>query len=495
VTTHHAGKAAAIPANETLGVMTTSSRIRRTPAVSEPAPAIRPAGTPLSHLQGAASYLPQVLPVFEKLSALLGRPARVLDLGPDPDYFAHHLGDRGAKVTTASLHAVADGESCDLVLSLGTGLPSDPVDRSLLAAIGKSAGVLLTDSHAIHRVSAVLREHFSFAHDLPSAGRGPHPVCFASDRYWLLDGTMMAFDSFSVEPHPLLRGLHLGTRRYYVGSGTIAKVYDLDQTVLGSHNRAEWEGEARYLRHVPPGLSAPALIASGERNGEAWLARQYIEGRALLSLIEDGAPYDPAAILRDLLVELAALERAGLYHRDVRLWNVIVRPDGRATLVDHGAITPEPASCSAPTNLFASFMVFAHEVFARTSLWRRGSHLPKFRLDLPEPFGGALRAMLLTPPAQWSFARLLHDVDTPSPPPAGALAGFEILLAAAGECSDALDTQDDALAAARREAELRHRADLGDATIASMLGSTSWRVTAPLRAFGRLIGRVTGRRH
>jgi hypothetical protein len=513
------------------GSMTTSPRTRRKSAPASPTTA-PDVGTPvpaasITDLHGAASYLPQVLPVFEKLSALLGRPARVLDLGPDRDYFAHHLGARGASVTAGRFHELAAAKTAantyDLVLCLGTRLLAQPVDRPLLETLGHCSGVLLADSSAIESAHSALSGVFSFAHDVPPAGRGQHPICFASNRYWFLGDTMAAFETYTSDPHPMLRGIHLGSRRFYVGSGVIAKVYETDQPGL-PRNRIEWENETRYLRDVPPGMSAPALMLSGEHNREAWLVREHIEGRALLDLIEDGSPYDPGTILRDLLVELAALEQAGLYHRDVRSWNVIVRPNGRATLIDYGAIWAEPRSSTAPLNPFPSFMLFANEVFSRASLWGHAGYSPKFRLDLAEPFGGAFRAMLLTPPAQWSFAGLLRNLDaSPSGPAAATLPpGVDVLLAAAGECGDAFTARLSVLAekvnasrtyeeqlnranrrvsaqaealitVAQCEAELRQRADLADATIASMRGSTSWRVTAPLRAVVRMIRRMTGR--
>jgi hypothetical protein len=508
------------------GSMTSGPRPQRrsAPSASAIAPdaVIRTPAAPVSDLHGAASYLPQVLPVYEKLSALLERPARVLDLGPDRGYFAHHLGARGASVTAGSLDALATTETYDLVLCLGIGLLAQPVDRPRLETLSRCSGALLADSSPIESAHSALSGLFSFAHDVPPAGRGQHSVCFASNRYWFLGDTMAAFETYTSDPHAMLRGIHLGSRRFYLGSGIIAKVYEIDQPGL-PRNRIEWENERCYLHDLPPGMSAPALLLSGAHNREAWLVREHIEGCALLDLIENGLPYDPAVILRDLLVELAALEQAGLCHRDVRSWNVVVRPDGRATLIDYGAILPENRASSPPFNPLVSFMVFANEVFSRSSLWGHAGYSPKFRLDLPEPFGGAFRAMMLTPPAQWSFAGLLRNLDAPVEPAATLPPGVDALLVAAGECGDALTArisvlaekvdasrtyeeqlnranrrvgaQAEALVAAtRREAELRQRADLADATLASMRDSTSWRITAPLRTLVRVIRRMTGRR-
>ena len=47
-----------------------------------------------------------------------------------------------------------------------------------------------------------------------------------------------------------------------------------------------------------------------------------------------------AAVLRDVVAQLATLEAAGLYHNDVRAWNVLIGPDGRAALIDYGAHIP-----------------------------------------------------------------------------------------------------------------------------------------------------------
>jgi O-antigen chain-terminating methyltransferase len=203
---------------------------------------------------------------------------------------------------------------------------------------------------------------------------------------------------------------------------------------IGALNRQEWTRQVAFLRNSPRGIAGPALFASGEHNDHGWLVRDYVPGRCLLELIQDGSDYDSATILRDVLAECAALERAGLYHRDVRLWNVIVRPDGHAALIDFGAIGPEPVSLGNPRNLFAAFLIFAGEVFDRMPSWGAGTYLPRMRLALPAPFGPAFAALLRTPPERWSFAALLEQVDAPVADRKGeALDGVQLLLTAAEE--------------------------------------------------------------
>ncbi|MFK5582319.1 serine/threonine-protein kinase [Serinicoccus sp. LYQ131] len=64
-----------------------------------------------------------------------------------------------------------------------------------------------------------------------------------------------------------------------------------------------------------------------EHEGSPWIVMEYVEGRSLAELIEEGTPLSPeraAAIGAQVATALAAAHRAGILHRDVKPANVLL---------------------------------------------------------------------------------------------------------------------------------------------------------------------------
>jgi O-antigen chain-terminating methyltransferase len=494
-----------------------------------------------------AVSLPAVGTVAERLAALLGRPPRILNCGEEPDHLGVHLAHRGAQVDTVALgglqRAVTERDY-DLVLLLGLRDPAGSHDASLrFDVIAERAGALIVDFDTAQPPQS-RRERldaFAFAHELSSSQSGT--VFFASNRYWLLGEHAGPIEGFRRESHAATVGAFQGTRRYYFGAGKLAKIFTLDNPHLRAANLSEIRAEAAFLRAPPRGIRAPALIAADERHDACWLVRTLIDGKLLFDMIRDGDPYDVDRILRDVLSELAALEDAGLHHRDVRAWNVIVKPDGHATLIDYGAIGTQPADCGVPRNLVVAFLALAHEAVSRDANRIHGVCRPAFDPDaLPAPYRDAVWSMLRTPPDTWRFARLLAMLDEPA---VGRGSGavpkesVQVLLSSAAGCGVQyeerlvpLRSEIDALQSAlrRANADLGQReariatleneacrlggalaastAQLADADVrltrvtaseaqmreqvATLQGSTSMKITAPLRAARRLLRNAFG---
>jgi len=91
------------------------------------------------------------------------------------------------------------------------------------------------------------------------------------------------------------------------------------------------------------GLGVPRVLAFGRLPGTAkpYLVRELIEGESLEACIHAHAPLEELlAALAMASEQLTVLHRSGLLHGDVKPANIIVQPDGRATLVDLGLAAP-----------------------------------------------------------------------------------------------------------------------------------------------------------
>lgn len=117
------------------------------------------------------------------------------------------------------------------------------------------------------------------------------------------------------------------------------------------------------------GLGAPRVLAFGRlpREGRLYLVREIVEGRSLSAMLDAGA--DARACLEAVARvadQLTVLHRAGLLHGDVKPANVIVGPDGRATLVDLGLAAPLREAGSRVAGLTPRYA--APELFAGARL-------------------------------------------------------------------------------------------------------------------------------
>ncbi|HMJ13139.1 MAG TPA: protein kinase, partial [Polyangiaceae bacterium] len=102
------------------------------------------------------------------------------------------------------------------------------------------------------------------------------------------------------------------------------------------------------------GLGVPRVVHFGRMPGSArpYLVRELIEGSSLEALIDEkGTSAAVLTALAQAADKLTLLHRAGLLHGDVKPANIIVAPNGPATLVDLGLSLPWLESGSAAEGL------------------------------------------------------------------------------------------------------------------------------------------------
>lgn len=179
------------------------------------------------------------------------------------------------------------------------------------------------------------------------------PVYFASGRFCRVEGRFFEFDSVQTKSHDFVGELHRGSRTYFFGKGLVVKEYKLD-TGLAGVNRPEAQREKAVLEEYGGKIPLLPPLLAYEADGERIrLARGFKEGELLSSRIASRRPYDAWGVVEDVLKELEALESLRLYHSDLRSWNVVLAPDGRAGLIDFGAVGPE-----RDEDVFEAFITF-----------------------------------------------------------------------------------------------------------------------------------------
>jgi serine/threonine protein kinase len=238
---------------------------------------------------------------------------------------------------------------------------------------------------------------------------------------------------------------------------------------------------ARFRREMELGrrVNHPNVVrtfAAGDLESIHFLALEYVPGKTLRQLVLEGGPLavgDAARVFADVAAGLAHVHERGLVHRDVKPANVMVRPDGRAVLLDLGlAFAPGEALPDDPSVVGGRGYVVgtmdyiapeqarhATEVGPAADLYGLGCAL-FFALTGAPPFpGGTTREKVRRhrhdPPRELpgvpaEFARIVYRLMAKSPAerPASAAAVRELLLPFATEAKPRVVTAVDAVAAA-----------------------------------------------
>lgn len=397
--------------------------------------------------------------VCELLSMHYGRPLRVLDLGCAQGYFSLRLAARGASVVgidldernialcqaLGSLHKGLDVhfECADMADFLGR-LPRDGFDlilglsvfhhlchrmgrdavRQLVSTIGDVCDVLVCEQ-------AVADEPMYWAASLPNHPRwlledlpfirmlGSYPTHLsdvhrpmyaASKRLAVLSKSVFPFVHSTPFSHPLVGNAHQGTRWYFFGNQTLLKVFRVNGAI-SSVNREELSAESDFLRRTPAALPhLPRILDTGETPEEVWLAREAPPGKLLSDALSDGDPLDRPAVLRRVLDELVALETQGLYHTDLKTWNILVT-SGLPKLIDYGSIREIKDSTERSSGFLAFFALVA-EIASGTLLgsspFERVLISP---LNLPPPYRAWLMHAWRQQPGNWSYSQLRSWLD------------------------------------------------------------------------------------
>jgi len=407
--------------------------------------------------------LEHLLSITRAMSQRLGRPLRILDIGCAQGYFSLHLAADGAHVTgveilpanvavcraLAAEHPTYDvrfeessleeflatiqQDTYDVVLGLSifhhlTHLYGIETMRGLFGMLAERIAVGIFEMARADEPPAwaasqpsderTLLEPYAFVHELARIpthlSQIKRPLFFASNRAWYVPGHFAFFDTWTTKAHAFVGESVQQVRRYFFNEDTLCKVYR-HTGQFGHLNRNDLENEALFLASAASILpGAPRLFVSGTNGDYAWIVRERIAGDLLVDAIRQGRPYDPFRVISDVLEQLCILEKAGFYHTDLRTWNVILRYDGGASIIDFGSLSQVPCDQTWPKNLFLVFWTFVWSVVQH---WAEHEiePIPPLKLSplhLPQPYRTWARACWRIPPNAWSFQsiqQLLHQ--------------------------------------------------------------------------------------
>ena len=485
--------------------------------------------------------LESIVQVYSSLQQQLSRPLKVLDLGCAQGFFSLSLAERGATVhgidylhknvdvcdalARENPHLKVTFENCrietaimrsepeqyDLVLGLSVfhhvvHESGTHVVKALLKYAADVSGALIVElalrdeplywGAAQARDPSALLERIAFVQEV--ARHSTHlssitrPLYVASNRYWILGGLAGRFDSWTVQPHALGEGSHEGRRRYFFCTNTVAKTYRFSHDPM-DRNRIEFVREKAFLTNPPPGFSIPACLLAGESSTEGWIVTERLRGRLLLDLLHEGAVLDHRRILLSVLEQLAALEVAGLYHDDIRTWNIFVTDDGSGLLIDFGSISAQVHDVVPPGNPFLSFLIVVRETttgavedIAFSRIVAISPH------GLPQPYHSWAMALWQRPLHEWTF-KFMHEtllkthsvISEPTSPQPVEPWMSEIKCAVQARELRIMELESRTTQAELTALQAQSRADQAEAEVLATQQSYSWWITRPLRWLAR----------
>lgn len=395
--------------------------------------------------------LEKIASVYDYISEEKGRPLKVLDLGCAQGFFSLNLAERGAIVTAVDYSQpnvdvcnklasenknfnvnfmlgsienvindnVEEGEF-DLVLGLsvfhhliyehGAEFVFD-LFRKLSSKIETGIFEFALNSEPLYWAESQpenprdLIDSFSFSHYLSMYGTHlssvERPLFFASNKYWHIENMYGIIDSYMQRSHQLDNFYHGNNRRYFFSENKTIKIF-LDNA--SDTNHTELLNESIFLEKSVEGFRTAKLISYGSFGHESWMVRTTIPGRLLLDILINNESYDDEEIISGVLEQVCVLEENGLYHNDLRPWNILIGDDGLVYIIDYGSISPQLIDGDDLYGQLLSFFVLIKEI-SQHRIREQGSQRPPYisPYDFPEKYQNWLSQVWSLPSQKWSF--------------------------------------------------------------------------------------------
>ena len=190
------------------------------------------------------------------------------------------------------------------------------------------------------------------------------PIYFVSNKLFLRKSFSAIFDISFNSSHDFEDNAHNKTRKYFMSNEIIIKYISFKNKENRFRNRNEFVNEVNFLENKVLLKNKPRLVYKFSNNEYGIIAREIISGELLYKVINKFSFEAKKRIIMDLIPQLVMLETNGLYHNDLRVWNIILDKSNEVSLIDFGAISKSKDDCLWPSNVFYSFIVLIIEIFS-----------------------------------------------------------------------------------------------------------------------------------
>jgi tRNA A-37 threonylcarbamoyl transferase component Bud32 len=196
-----------------------------------------------------------------------------------------------------------------------------------------------------------------------------------------------------------------------LGSGGMAEVFEghdqlLDRRVAIKVLHPQYARDPSFVERFKREARAAASLAhpcvvgvydTGEQNGTHFIVMEFVEGRTLADVLEQGGPLEPRRALRiavDVCAALTAAHTRGLIHRDVKPGNVMLTPRDQVKVMDFGivraggsATVTEAENVLGTARYMSPEQAQAREVDERSDVYSLGACMYEMLTGQP-PFSG-----------------------------------------------------------------------------------------------------------